>query len=76
MSEKEMKEEAKTETKTETKKEVKTAKKEVGFTKNQILTSRKYMKYRDILQGKLDEGKTYTHTEILAEIEKFKKGGA
>lgn len=50
-------------------------KKEVAFTKNQIVRSKKYAKHRDILQSELADATMYTHTEIMSTIEKFKKGG-
>lgn len=43
------------------------------FTKEQLLTSKKYEKDRDIIAAVLEEG-SYTESEIRKIIEQFKKG--
>lgn len=43
------------------------------FTKNQLVTSKKYRPYWDILAVVLDDQKQYNHDEVKAEIEKFLK---
>lgn len=49
--------------------------KELTFTKEQIVKSAKYEKYRDYLQGNLDNNKHYTISEIDSLINKVMKGG-
>lgn len=44
-----------------------------AFSKEQILKSKKYENRRDILAVVLDDGKSYSHDEIKAEIDKFLK---
>ncbi|MFI3175766.1 MAG: hypothetical protein R3Y53_11340 [Bacillota bacterium] len=47
------------------------AKKNQKFTKNQIVTSRKYAKRRDILMATLTDGEAYSHAEVEAKITEF-----
>lgn len=51
-----------------------TNKKEVAFTKEQILTSEKYANRRDLLNALLEENKTYKIETVDNMIEKFMKG--
>ncbi len=44
-----------------------------AFSKEQILKAKKYENWRDILAVVLDDGKSYSHNEIKAEIDKFLK---
>ncbi|MEQ6357884.1 hypothetical protein ABNX05_25130 [Lysinibacillus sp. M3] len=45
------------------------------FTKEQIVKSNKYMARRDALNALLDDGKTYSFTEVDEILKKFDKGG-
>lgn len=45
------------------------------FTKEQIVKSDKYEKYRDYLEGNLDAKKQYTVDDIDSLISKVMKGG-
>ncbi len=45
-----------------------------AYTKEQLLASTKYANRRDLISALLDDGKTYTLTEVDALIEKFMKG--
>ena len=45
------------------------------FTKEQIVKSAKYEKYRDYLEGNLDAKKQYTISEVDSLISKVMKGG-
>lgn len=59
------------------KKEIKRETKKVTddkFTKEQIIKSKTFMHSRDLLQAILDEDGSYTKSEIIDIIEKFKKG--
>ena len=47
----------------------------ITFTKEQIVKSSKYEKYRDYLEGNLDVKKQYTISEIDSLISKVMKGG-
>lgn len=51
------------------------AKKEPEFTKEQIVKSNKYMARRDALNALLEDGKTYSFTEVDGVLKKFDKGG-
>lgn len=48
-------------------------KKEVKFTVEQLLRSRRYVGNRDLLKAVLDPKKTYSHIEVKNEIEAFNK---
>ena len=48
--------------------------KESGFTKEQILTSKKYLNRRDALVAILSDNKTYTLEQVDSLLEKFMKG--
>ncbi len=56
--------------------EKKTATKEseVKFTKEQIVSSKKYKEQSDIVRALLDDNGTYTVKEVDGIIEKFRKG--
>lgn len=41
------------------------------FTKEQIVNSKKYEKYKDFLKGNLKDGQMYTLEEVDALIEKY-----
>ena len=41
------------------------------YTKTQILQSKKYRQYKDILAVILSNNKNYTHEEIKQELDKF-----
>ena len=41
------------------------------YTKTQILQSKKYRQYKDILAVILSNNKNYTHAEIKQELDKF-----
>ncbi len=45
------------------------------FTKEQIVKSERYEKYRDYLEGNLDAKKQYTISDIDSSISKVMKGG-
>ena len=47
----------------------------ITFTKEQIVKSEKYEKYRDYLEGNLDAKKQYTIDDIDSLISKVMKGG-
>ena len=47
----------------------------ITFTKEQIVKSVKYEKYRDYLEGNLDAKKQYTISEVDSLISKVMKGG-
>ena len=49
-------------------------KQEKGFTKEQILVSRKYSEKRDILGALLSDNSVYTDEQISSLINKFMKG--
>ena len=49
--------------------------KPLTFTKEQIVKSEKYEKYRDYLEGNLDAKKQYTISDIDSLISKVMKGG-
>lgn len=51
-----------------------TAPNEAVYTREQILSSRKYAARRDLVSALLKEGAAYTLTEVDALIEKFMKG--
>ncbi len=44
------------------------------FSKEQILVSKKYRAYRDILTSLLDDTKSYTNKEIDDRLKKFMSG--
>lgn len=48
--------------------------KEIEFTKEQIVNSKKYIKYRDLLNAILKNEEKYTLKDIDKKIEKFMKG--
>lgn len=48
--------------------------KETGFTKGQILSSKKYSGSKDLLTVLLTENEKYTHREVIHFIEDFMKG--
>ena len=55
--------------------EKKTATKgEVKFTKEQIVSSKKYKEQSDIVRALLDDNGTYTVKDVDGIIEKFRKG--
>lgn len=41
------------------------------YTKEQIINSKKYYQYRDVLAVVLSEDKTYTHDEIKQKLDAF-----
>ncbi len=45
-----------------------------AYTKEQLVTSKKYATRQDILSALLADGKTYTLDEVDALIEKYMKG--
>lgn len=45
----------------------------LGYSKEQILKSKKYTNRKDILAIVLEDGKIYSHEEIEKEIDKFMK---
>lgn len=45
-----------------------------GFSKEQIIASAKYGRYRDLLDALLEGDKRYTTKEVDSVIEKFMKG--
>ena len=47
----------------------------ITFTKEQIVMSEKYEKYRDYLEGNLDAKKQYTIDDIDSLISRVMKGG-
>lgn len=49
-------------------------KKELNFTKEQILSSAKYSNRRDALNVVLSSDKTYTHEQVDSLLNKFMKG--
>lgn len=52
----------------------KNAQEAAAYTKEQLVTSKKYATRQDILSALLDDGKTYTLAEVDALIEKYLKG--
>ncbi len=50
------------------------SKTENTYTKDQILTSEKYAKRRDLVNALLEDDKEYTIMEVDAMMEKFLKG--
>ncbi len=46
----------------------------IAYTKEQLLASKRYANRRDVISVLLEDGKTYTSTEVDALIEKFMKG--
>lgn len=44
------------------------------FTKQQLVGSKKYGRYRDVLNAVLIDGKTYTHEQVEKKLETFLKG--
>lgn len=59
-------------------KEVKETKKaepfEVKFSKEQLVKSKKFNKYQDLLNTLLEDGKMYALDEVVSKVEKFLKG--
>ena len=55
--------------------EIKEAKKEIVFTKNTILNSKKYAKRRDLLSVLLKDNQTYTTSQIEKLMADFMKKG-
>ena len=49
-------------------------KQEVLFTKEQILTSKKYANRRDVLGAILSDNKSYTSEQVNSLLDKFMKG--
>lgn len=49
-------------------------KQETKFSKEQILTSKKYADRRDVLGAVLAENKTYTFNQVDSLLERFMKG--
>lgn len=49
-------------------------KKEVSYSKEQILASKKYRNRKDIVSAVLSGGKSYTQEEVGQAIEQFMKG--
>ncbi|MGE4214848.1 MAG: hypothetical protein AB7E42_08745 [Anaerotignaceae bacterium] len=47
---------------------------EAKFTKEQLLSSKKYIGSKDILTALLTEGESYTHAEVSKLTEDFMKG--
>lgn len=45
------------------------------FTKQQLVNSKKYSTRQDALNALLVDGKTYSHTQVAAILERFDKGG-
>ena len=50
------------------------AKAEAAFTREQVMSSQRYANRRDLVSVLLENGKTYTLTEVDALINKFMKG--
>lgn len=48
--------------------------KDVAYTKDQILASKKYSNRKDVLNVVLKNGKLYTLKQVDEQIEKFMKG--
>lgn len=44
------------------------------YTKEQLLASNRYANRRDVISALLDDGKTYTLTEVERLLNKFMKG--
>lgn len=65
--------EAKT-TKVKNKSKESTAPSLTKFTKQQVVGSKKYSRYRDVLNAILKDDKTYTHVEVEKKLETFLKG--
>ena len=59
----------------EIKKSVKPPEKEADFTKEKLLTFKRYKNRRDLLTALLDDNRRYTIKEADAAIENFMKGG-
>lgn len=59
-------------------KEVKETKKaetfEVKFSKEQLVKSKKFNKYQDLLNTLLEDGKMYALDEVVSKVEKYLKG--
>lgn len=55
--------------------EIKEAKREIVFTKNTILNSKKYAKRRDLLSVLLKDNQTYTTSQIEKLMADFMKKG-
>lgn len=55
-------------------KKTETIKEESRFTKEQILSSKRYVNRRDIFNVLLLDDKTYTHEEVDSLLNKFMKG--
>lgn len=55
--------------------EIKEVKKEIAFTKNTILNSKKYAKRRDLLSVLLKDNQTYTTSQIEKLMADFMKKG-
>lgn len=51
-----------------------TAAPEAAFTKEQLVGSKRYANRRDLVSVLLEDGKTYTLTEVDALINKYMKG--
>lgn len=45
-----------------------------AYTKEQLLASKRYANRRDVISALLDDGKTYTLTEVERLMNKFMKG--
>lgn len=58
----------------EKKKETVEATEELTFTKEQIVGSTKFSKYKDLLNGNLQNGQSYSISEVEALIDEFMKG--
>lgn len=50
--------------------------KAAGFSKEDLVNSKKYQHRRDLLNAILEDDKTYTIQEVDSKIEKFMKGRA
>ncbi len=47
---------------------------ESWFSKEQIVASEKYRRYRDLVEALLDDEKKYTFTMVDSRIEEYRKG--
>ena len=45
-----------------------------SFSKEQLIYSKRFQDYRDLLEGLLEQGKSYTIEEAEKEIQQFLKG--
>ncbi|MGL4791512.1 MAG: hypothetical protein ACRCW1_08905 [Anaerotignaceae bacterium] len=45
-----------------------------GFTKEQLLKSKRYCHLKDLFNAIFEDGKIYTHDEVEKKIKEFKKG--